>query len=88
MFAGALNYAIFPLAPGFPAAISSGFRLSFFHEDAARTAKRPRLLYRLIGIDPHFTRADRLIAVSIFSYAILMVSLVGVMTLHGHPSQG
>ncbi len=34
----------------------------------------------MIGIDEHFTRPDRVIAVLIFGYALVMAGLVGFMT--------
>jgi solute:Na+ symporter, SSS family len=97
------------LHAGFPAAISSGFWLSFFvsvfcilayvsvswltcvtpydiknrlargHEDVDGPVKRQPLFKRLIGIDEHFTSSDRLIAILIFSYAMVMVGLVVFM---------
>jgi SSS family solute:Na+ symporter len=98
------------LKAGFPAAISSGFWLSFLvsvvciliyvmvsfltcrvpydikarlardHEEGDLSVKKPTLLQRMVGIDEHFTRADRVIAISIFTYALVMVGLVGFMT--------
>jgi len=56
-------------------------RKSKLHDDTAQesTGRRPSLLQRLIGVDEHFTRADRWAAGFIFWWSVAMVGVFLVL---------
>ncbi|HEY0947335.1 MAG TPA: sodium:proline symporter [Opitutaceae bacterium] len=56
-------------------------------QDPGNAAKKVPLLYRLVGIDEHFSRSDRFVALGIFVWAIfwVLVFVIGSIVYLIHP---
>lgn len=47
-------------------------------EDSGRTVKKVPLLYRLVGLDEHFTRSDRWVTLGIFGWSLFWFALFAI----------